>query len=172
LLPQSNVGGEVGIDQKLFNDRLTLSATAYDAFYRNLIAFGPVSTCTLAQEAQGGCYYNIGTAQTRGVEVTADAAIVPDVLHARGGYTYNLAVSTQDHINEYRVRVNSGYISLVYTGIPKLEIEPRLLLVGPHSRTLRRGSRPSLRPTFQRSLPLSPISSSRSPICRRTSPPH
>ena len=27
--------------------------------------------------------------------------------------------------------MNSGYISLVYTGIPKLEIEPRLLLVGP-----------------------------------------
>ena len=108
-----------------------MSATAYDAFYRNLIAFGPVSTCTLAQDAQGGCYYNIGTAQTRGVEVTADAAIVPDVLHARGGYTYDLAVNTQDHINEYRVPVNSGYISLVYTGIPKLEIEPRLLLVGP-----------------------------------------
>jgi vitamin B12 transporter len=30
-----------------------------------------------------------------------------------------------------RVPLNSGYISLVYTGIPKLEIEPRLLLVGP-----------------------------------------
>ena len=111
LLPQSNVGGEVGIDQKLFNDRLTLSATAYNAYYRNLIAFGPVSTCSLAQDALGGCYYNIGTAQTRGVEVTADAALVPDVLHARGGYTYNLAVDTQNHINEYRVPLNSGYIS-------------------------------------------------------------
>jgi vitamin B12 transporter len=131
LLPQSNVGGEVGIDQKLFNDRLALSATAYNAYYRNLIAFGPVSTCSLAQDALGGCYYNIGTAQTRGVEVTADATIVPDVLHVRGGYTYNLAVNTQNHINEYRVPLNSGYISLVYTGIPKLEIEPRLLLVGP-----------------------------------------
>jgi vitamin B12 transporter len=131
LLSQSNVGGEVGIDQKLFNDRLTLSATAYDSFYRNLIAFGTVSSCTLTQDALGGCYYNIGTAQTRGVELTADATIVPDVLHARGGYTYNLAVDTQNHINEYRVPLNSGYISIVYTGIPKLEIEPRLLLVGP-----------------------------------------
>jgi vitamin B12 transporter len=131
LLPQSNVGGEVGIDQKLFNDRLTLSATAYNAYYRNLIAFAAVPSCTLAQDALGGCYYNIGTAQTRGVEVTADATIVPDVLHARGGYTYNLAVNTQDHINEYRVPLNSGYISLVYTGIPRVEIEPRLLLVGP-----------------------------------------
>ena len=102
LLPQSNVGGEVGIDQKLFNDRSTLSATAYDAFNRNLIAFGPVSTCTLAQDAQGGCYDNIGTAQTRGVEVTADAAIVPDVLHARGGYTYSLAVGQGLNLLETR----------------------------------------------------------------------
>jgi vitamin B12 transporter len=131
LLPQSNVGGEVGIDQKLFNDRLTLSSTAYNAFYRNLIAFGPVSICSPAQDAQGGCYYNIGTAQTRGVEFTADASVAPDVLHVRGGYTYNLAVDTQNHINEYRVPLNSGYISLVYTGIPNLSIEPRLLLVGP-----------------------------------------
>jgi vitamin B12 transporter len=131
LLPQSNVGGEVGIDQKLLQDRLTLSATAYNAFYRNLIAFGPVSTCTLAQDALGGCYYNIGTAHTRGVEATADATVVPDVLHLRGGYTYTLAVDTQTHLNEYRVPVNSGYISAVYTGVPKLEIEPRLLLVGP-----------------------------------------
>jgi len=131
LLPQSNVGGEVGIDQKLFNDRLTLSATAYNAYYRNLIAFGPVSTCSLSQDALGGCYYNIGTAQTRGLEATADAAIIPDVLHVRGGYTYNLAVDTQNHINEYRVPLNSGYISAAYTGIPNLSIEPRLLLVGP-----------------------------------------
>jgi vitamin B12 transporter len=131
LLPQSNVGGEVGIDQKLFQDRLTLSGTAYNAFYRNLIAFGPVSTCTLAQDALGGCYYNIGTAQTRGVEATADAAVIPDVLHVRGGYTYTLAVDTQTHLNEYRVPVSSGYISAVYTGVPNLEVEPRLLLVGP-----------------------------------------
>ena len=131
LLPQQNVGGEVGIDQKLFHDRLTLSATAYDAFYRNLIAFASVSSCTLAQDALGGCYYNIGTAQTRGVEVTADATIVPDVLHARGGYTYTLAVDTQTHIQEYRVPLNSGYLSAVYTGLPNIEIEPRLLLVGP-----------------------------------------
>jgi vitamin B12 transporter len=134
LLPQSNVGGEVGIDQNLFNDRLTLSATAYNAYYRNLIAFASVSSCTLAQDAIGGCYYNIGTAQTRGVEVTADVAVVPDVLHVRGGYTYNLAVNTQTDMQEFRVPLNSGYISAVYTGVPNLpnlSIEPRLLLVGP-----------------------------------------
>jgi vitamin B12 transporter len=96
-----------------------------------MIAFASVSSCTLAQDALGGCYYNIGTAQPRGVEVTADAALVPDVLHARAGSTYNLAVDTQHHIQEYRVPLNSGYISAVYTGVPNLEIEPRLLLVGP-----------------------------------------
>ncbi len=61
----------------------------------------------------------------------AGSAAVPAADRTLHPVDLGLAVNTQDHINEYRVPVNSGYISLVYTGIPKLEIEPRLLLVGP-----------------------------------------
>ncbi len=135
LLPEQNVGGEIGIDQKLFQDRLTLSATAYNTFYSNEIGFGLVSSCTVSAAAQGGCYYNIGTAQTKGVEVTADATAVPDVLHIRGGYTYNNAVDTQTHTPVLYVPLNSGYVSAVWTGVPNLSIEPRLLLVGPRLAT-------------------------------------
>lgn len=131
LQPETNVGGEIGVDQKLFHDRLTLSATAYNTFYTNLIGFGLVSSCTAAQAAFGGCYYNVGTEQTRGVEVTADASLVPDVLHARGGYTYTYAENTQKHTMQLYVPLNAGYLSLVYSGVPILEVEPRLLLVGP-----------------------------------------
>jgi vitamin B12 transporter len=131
LLPELNIGGEIGVDQKLFQDRLTLSATAYNTFYSNEIAFGLVSSCTTQAAALGGCYFNIGTAQTRGVEVTADAAVIPDVLHVRGGYTYNNAQDTQTHKPVLYVPLNSGYISAVWTGWPNLSIEPRLLLVGP-----------------------------------------
>ncbi len=131
LLPETNIGGEVGIDQKLFHDRLTLSATAYDTFYQNEIEFGLVSSCSVAAAAQGGCYYNVGTAQTRGVEAAADASLVPDMLHARAGYTYTYAVDTQNDTLQYYVARNSGYLSAVYTGLTNFEIEPRLLLVGP-----------------------------------------
>ena len=131
LLPETNIGGEIGIDQRLFNDRLTLSATAYNTFYGNEIEFGLVPSCSIAAAAQGGCYYNVGRAQTRGVEATADASLVPDVLHARAGYTYTYAEDTQNDTLQYYVARNSGYLSAVYTGLPNFEIEPRLLLVGP-----------------------------------------
>ena len=131
LLPELNVGGEIGVDQRLFQDRLILSATAFNTFYSNEIEFGLVSSCTTAQAALGGCYYNIGTAQTRGVEVTADATAVPDVLHIRGGYTYTNAQDTQTRTPILYTPLNSGYVSAVWTGLPNLSIEPRLLLVGP-----------------------------------------
>ncbi len=131
LAPELNVGGEVGIDQKLFNDRLTLSATVFNTFYSNLIAYGEVPSCTPSQAALGGCYYNVGRAQTSGVEVSGDATLVPDVLHARGGYTYTDARDIQTNTQLLHVPYNQGSLSLVYTGLPNFEIEPRLLLVGP-----------------------------------------
>ena len=38
LLPEQNVGGEIGIDQKVFGDLGTVSATFFEAQYSNLIA--------------------------------------------------------------------------------------------------------------------------------------
>ena len=133
LLPETNVGGEIGIDQKLFNDRLTLSATAYNTFYQNEIEFGLVPSCSIVAAAQGGCYYNVGTSQTRGVEATADAGLVPGQLHARAGYTYTYAENTQT--GNY-LSTRFGYSltrSAVWTGVPNLSVEPRLLLVGPRA---------------------------------------
>jgi vitamin B12 transporter len=133
LSPELNVGGDIGVDQKLLGDRLTLSATAFSAFYSNEIEFGVVPSCTNAQAALGGCYYNVGTARTRGVEVTADAVAVPDVLRIRGGYTYTNAQNTQTHAPVLYVPLNAGYVSAVWTGFPNLSVEPRLLLVGPRA---------------------------------------
>ena len=130
LDPEENIGGEVGIDQKLFSDRLTLSATAFNTFYSNMIGFADVSSCTVAQVALGGCYYNVGKAHTSGVEVSGDATLVPDILRIRGGYTYTDARDTDTNAQVLRVPYNQGSLSAVFTGVPNLEIEPRLLLVG------------------------------------------
>ena len=132
LLPEKNVGGEIGIDQKVFGDFGTISATAFDSYYSNLIQFGDVPSCTDAQVATGGgCYYNVGSARTSGLELSGDATLVPGVLHARASYTYlearNLQTNTQLLYDPY----NAGTASLVWTATPKLEIESRLILVGP-----------------------------------------
>jgi vitamin B12 transporter len=131
LSPELNVGGEIGIDQKLFNDRLTLSATAFNAFYTNLIAFADVPSCTAAQAALGGCYYNVGRAETSGFEFSGNVTLVPDTLRARVAYTYTDARNTETNTQLLRVPYNSAALSVVYDPLPNLEFEPRLIVVGP-----------------------------------------
>ena len=89
LAPEKSFGVDAGVDQKLFNDRATVSATVFDTKYQNLIYFADVSSCTAAQVSSGGgCYYNIGRAQTSGVEFSADVSVVPDVWRLHASYTY------------------------------------------------------------------------------------
>lgn len=131
LQPEHSVGGDVGFDQQILGDRLKFSATYFNTYYSDLISFGTVSSCTVTQAAEGGCYYNIGEARTQGAELSAEASIIPGVLRARAGYTYTDAINLQTNTQLLRVPANSGSLNLVYTGIDKLEIAPRLLLVGP-----------------------------------------
>ena len=142
LLPEQSFGVDGGVEQKLFSDRLTVSATAFASDYRNLIEFNDASTsppCTQLQATDyTGCYYNVARAQMRGVELSAEANLVPSILRAKATYTYD-AAQNRDFGNPsdidaglqlYRVPRNSGSLSLIYDGIANLEIEPRLSLVG------------------------------------------
>ncbi len=131
LQPEQSVGGEIGFDQQLFGGRATLSTTLFDTKFTDLIGFADVSSCTAAQAALGGCYYNVGKARTRGVEVSGAATLIPGVLSGRVSYAYVDAVNQDTNTQLLRTPKNSGAIDLVFTGIDKLEIKPRLLLVGP-----------------------------------------
>ena len=92
LQPEQSVGFDAGVDQKLFDDRLTASVTAFDNRYRNLIDFAAAPSCTPLQLASaGGCYYNVGRAETKGVETAADVILVPDEWRARASYTFMIA---------------------------------------------------------------------------------
>ena len=139
LLPEQSFGVDAGVDQKLFDDRLTLSATAFASNYDNLVQYGDVNSCTTLQQTELlGCYYNIARARMRGLETSAEATLAPDVLRAKATYTYddaeNLDFGNPSDIDAglqlYRVPRNSGSLSLIYDGIANLEIEPRLSLVG------------------------------------------
>lgn len=130
LQVQQGFGFDFGIDQSLWSDRLKLSASYFDTSYNNLIAFANNPNCTPAQIASGGgCYYNVGKARTSGVELSADAALSPDVLRLRAVYTYIDARDLDTSQLLFRVPLNSATFSLVYDGIRNLEIEPRLQLV-------------------------------------------
>ena len=131
LAPEQSFGVDAGVDQKLFDGRLTASATAFDTRYRNLIDFADVPSCTPTQiNTDGGCYYNVGRADTRGVELSAEAILVPDVWRARASYTYLEAVDLETQTALLQRPRNKGALSLVYDGIAKLELESRLTLVG------------------------------------------
>ncbi len=131
LAPEQNVGVDAGIDQPLFDDRLTVSATLFGNRYQNLIQFSNAPTCAPAQLALGGgCYYNIGRAQTRGVEFSAKADLVPDVWRVSASYTYMDAINqtTQQGLLQRPRHKSVG--SLVYSGLKDLRLEGRLTVVG------------------------------------------
>ena len=131
LASEQSFGFDFGVDQKLFGDRATVSATVFDTRYRDLIDFAAIPACTAAQLAAGdGCYYNVGRADTQGVELSGDVVLVPDVWRARASYTYLDARDLDTNTQLLRRPRNKGALSLVYDGIAKLEIEGRLTLVG------------------------------------------
>ena len=139
LAPENSIGYDFGVDQKLFDGRLTLSATVFDTRYTDLIAFGTVPSCSAAQIAGDlGCYYNVNSADSRGLELQADAVVTPGLLKARATYTYtnarDLGGAPGDPdagLQLYHIPRNQGSLTFLYTPSPKWEIDPRLTLVGP-----------------------------------------
>ncbi len=128
LNPERNIGFDAGVDQSLWDGRVNLSATLFYNKYRELIDFGAVPTCAPAQFF--GCYFNVNRAVTYGAEASADAVIVPDAWRARASYTYMIAKDELLKTDLLQRPRNKGSLSLIYTGVPKLEVEGRVTLVG------------------------------------------
>ncbi len=129
LNAEQSVGIDAGVEQKLLNDRLRLDVTAFDNRYRNLIGFGTVASCSIAQIF--GCYYNVGKAVTRGVEASGEFAVIPDAWKVRGTYTFMHARDLVLSAPLYQRPRSQASGSVVYTGFPKLELESRVTFVGP-----------------------------------------
>lgn len=124
LKPEELLGYDVGIDQYLFNQRIKLSLTAFEAKYRNLVDFNPVLNAGV------GGFFNIGRARIRGVEAAGRVTLVPQIVTMHASYTYLEAINETTGNMLLRRPRHKGRISVVYTGIPKLQVEGRLTLVG------------------------------------------
>ena len=136
LTSERSTGFDAGIDQALFGGRLNLSLTAFHNRFSNLIdfsAYDPATytypVCPTAQ-AYTGCYINVGRAETKGIEASADAVLIEGVLSARGAYTYLDARDLTTGLRLARRPQHEGRLSLRWTPIENLSIEPSVHLVG------------------------------------------
>ncbi|RNJ48516.1 TonB-dependent receptor plug domain-containing protein [Methylocystis hirsuta] len=135
LAPERVIGFDAGIDQSFFGGFATASVSVFHNRYENLVQFGKAESCTATQIF--GCYFNVGRADTRGVEFSGEAALVPGALLLRGSYTFlsarNLDVD-EDSIYAGRTLLrrprHKGMWSVIYTGAPGLELEARANIVG------------------------------------------
>ena len=94
LRPEKSQGGDVGVDQTLFEKRVTLTATYFATKYRDqiLTIFDPTS-CPPA--TFGFCPQNFGNTSAKGVELGIKANLLRDLrwaksLDVQGQYTHTL----------------------------------------------------------------------------------
>lgn len=129
LKPEYSVGFDAGIDQKLFDDSLLLSATFFSNRFRDMIdfTFDP-ETCPATSPY--GCYLNVDRARTWGFEFSGDLELVRGLLRAKVAYTYLHAVNGKTNLQLPRRPEHEGRIGLVITPTEKLSIEPSVVLVG------------------------------------------
>jgi vitamin B12 transporter len=118
LADEESYGGDIGIDQDLWDGRLTFSASGFWNRYTNLIQFADSS------------YYNISSAEMSGLELSADAVLIPSILKATGSYTYLKAINLETDRQLARRPENSGSIGLTFTGIEDFEIGVSATFVG------------------------------------------
>lgn len=81
LEPERSASWEVGVEQPLFGDALTLRATWFDQTFEDLIQYAAVPPA-----AGGPSFYNVAKASSHGLEMALDAR--RGVLHAGASWTW------------------------------------------------------------------------------------
>lgn len=128
LESEHSVGFDVGVDQRLLDDRLLLSATFFANRFRNLIDFASSSECRPDQ--MFGCFVNVARATTSGVELSADVDVVPTWLRVKATYTHLEAFDRDTDLRLARRPQDEGRLGLIITPVAGLSIEPSVVFVG------------------------------------------
>jgi vitamin B12 transporter len=119
LRPEKSQGGDIGVDQTLFDKRITLSANYFWTRYRDqiLTVFDPVG-CPAG--TFGFCPANFGSTSAKGVEVSIKANILRDLpwaksLDVQGQYTHtatrNTSTPDNDRLPRWPLQQYSAMIS-------------------------------------------------------------
>ena len=125
LKPEESFGYDAGIDQSLFNGRVTLSLTGFYNKFSNLIdfTFDPTPTQPF------GHYINVARAETSGLEVGADVDLMPGTLRLKTAYTWLQARDLSTGLTLARRPEHLARIALAITPTDRWLIEPRVLMV-------------------------------------------
>jgi vitamin B12 transporter len=125
LKPEESFGYDAGIDQTLFNGRVTLSLTGFYNKFSNLIdfTFDPTPTQPF------GHYINVARAETSGLEVGADVDVMPGTLRLKTAYTWLRAKDLSTGLTLARRPEHLARIALAITPTDRWLIEPRILMV-------------------------------------------
>lgn len=125
LKPEESFGYDAGIDQSLFNGRVTLSLTGFYNKFSNLIdfTFDPTPTQPF------GHYINVARAETSGLEVGADVDVMPGKLRLKTAYTWLQAKDLSTGLTLARRPEHLARIALAITPTDRWLIEPRILMV-------------------------------------------
>jgi vitamin B12 transporter len=121
LASEHSFGYDVGIDQSLFDGRMTGSVTYFYNRFRNLIDFTFTPT--------GGSYFNVARARTQGVEVAASIELMPAFATLRAVYTYLDAVDLQTGRDLARRPAHSGRLALQVRPTDRITVEPSVTFV-------------------------------------------
>jgi vitamin B12 transporter len=123
LKPEESIGYDAGIDQSLFNGRVTLSLTGFYNKFDNMIDFTFDSTPTQPY----GHYINVARAETYGLEVGGNVDLLPGLLRLKTAYTYLRAYDLNTGLLLARRPEHTAQFALSYTPTPDWLIEPRIL---------------------------------------------
>jgi vitamin B12 transporter len=127
LAPEQSVGFDAGVDQSLWNGRVSASASLFGNRFNNLIDF---SFLGCPANEPFGCYFNVDHAETKGVELELNATLLPDVWRMKATYTGQVATDLTTNTPLLEQPRDQGSLSLIYTGVSNLELEGRVTFVG------------------------------------------
>lgn len=117
LDPERSIGGDVGIEQTLLDGRAKLSASVFYNRFDDMIGF------------EDNHYVNIGNASTAGVELSGEWRLT-DALKLTASYTFLEARDLDADVQLARRPRNSGSVGVSYTGVDKLTLGAKVVLVG------------------------------------------
>lgn len=127
LQPEKSKSLDAGVDQRLFKDRLQLSAGYFWNRFNNLIL--GVASVTACGPPFFFCAQNIGQAKSQGWEIGFTASVLKN-LDVKGQYTYTLTrdLSTGDRLPRWPV--HQGTVGVSYQPIDPVRVNLDYRYVG------------------------------------------
>lgn len=113
LTPEASIGWDVGVEQKFWDDRVTVDVTYFQADLTDEIGSGQLDVD--GDGVPDSTVVNIfGESKRQGVEITTSAQVSPNTL-LNASYTYLDATDSRTDREEIRRPPHSGSLGVVYS---------------------------------------------------------